>query len=167
MNRLYEITDTLNAAWQMIEEQAEEDGSFDARLKLILDAVQEEFNDKIDGCCRILAEFDRRNESCKAEMDRLKKRAQSITNRTESLKNYMLDAMRATGQSKVETDLFTVAIRKNPPKVEILDEDDIPERFIEIRTEEVVRKKEIVEALKAGEEVPGCSLVQGERLDIK
>jgi hypothetical protein len=49
VSKLYEITHTLNAAWQLIEESADEDGSFDSRLKSVFDAVQEEFEDFVAG----------------------------------------------------------------------------------------------------------------------
>lgn len=167
MNKLYEITHTLNAAWQLIEESADEDGSFDSRLKSVFDAVQEEFDDKIDGCCRIVSDLIGRAAACKAEADRLNARSQALKARSESLKKYMLEAMQATQQTKVETDLFTVSIRKNPPSVLVSDASQIPGQFIQEKIEYVIQKGEISKALKAGEEVPGAELVQGERLEIK
>ena len=61
----------------------------------------------------------------------------------------------------------TLAVRRNPPHVEILNVDDLPENFT--RTEFVVTplKTVIKDALKAGQKVPGARLVQDERLDIR
>ena len=123
MSKLYELTETLNAAWRLIEDQAEDDGSFDSRLKSVLDAVQEEFDAKLEGCCQIVTEFESNIEACEREAKRLRDRAGVLKDRIESLKGYMFDALKATQQTKVKTDLFTVSIRKNPGKVDITDQE--------------------------------------------
>lgn len=167
MSKLYELTQTLNAAWQLIEDQAEDDGSFDSRLKSVLDAVQEEFDAKLQGCCQIVAEFDSSIEACEREAKRLRDRSGVLKGRIESLKSYMFDALKATQQTKVKTDLFTVSIRKNPGKVDITDQDVLPEKFVEIVVTSVPRKAALSAALKAGEVIPGAEFVQGERLHIQ
>lgn len=56
---------------------------------------------------------------------------------------------------------------KNPPKVEIINEDDIPQLYRKIELVEKIDKKGIADALKEGFVVPGAKLVQTERLEVK
>jgi len=73
--------------------------------------------------------------------------------------------MRAAGIDKVKGRLFTLAFQKNPPSVEVMDESLIPSDYIKTVTS--VDKKLILEALKSGHSVSGCSLSQSESLRIR
>ncbi len=61
---------------------------------------------------------------------------------------------------KLETALGTVALKKVPPKVEIIDEQKIPDRFWK-RADPSLNKKAIADALKAKEDVPGAVMGNG------
>jgi hypothetical protein len=65
----------------------------------------------------------------------------------------------------VEGQEFTFAVRKNPPKVEVVDEALIPPEFISYTP--VINKAAIKDALEEGKEVPGAELVQSTRLDVR
>lgn len=60
-----------------------------------------------------------------------------------------------------------VVFRKNPPKVDVISEDMVPDDYKKITMIEAIDKKLISEALKKGTEVPGCRLTQGRTLTIK
>ena len=55
----------------------------------------------------------------------------------------------------------------NPPKVEILNENELPQEYKKLELVETIKKKEISKALKSGVYVPGAKLTQTERLEIK
>ena len=68
--------------------------------------------------------------------------------------------------NKIVTDLFTLKIVKNPPKIVVINPDDIPSEF---KTQEVIEKVNRVyirEQLKQME-IKGVELVQETRLEIK
>ncbi len=71
--------------------------------------------------------------------------------------------------TKVECPEFTIAVRKNPEAVEIDDPEQVPSEYMVTPEPPPPRpdKKAIKDALKAGAEIPGCWLRQGERLEIK
>lgn len=96
-------------------------------------------------------------------------RADRIEKRAESVRAYLLFQMQAAGITKVECPWFTLAIRKNPPAVVVDDEAQVPEEFIVQPPPPAPRpdKDAIKRALKSGQEVPGCRLIQGERLEVK
>lgn len=96
-------------------------------------------------------------------------RRKAIESRAERVRQYLLANMQACGITKIECPWFVVAIRKNPPAVEIIDEAQLPERFLVSPPPPPPKpdKRAILEALKAGEEVPGARLTQGVRVEIR
>lgn len=96
-------------------------------------------------------------------------RRKAIESRAERVRQYLLANLQACGITKIECPWFVVAIRKNPPSAEIVDEALLPERFLVAPPPPPPRpdKRAILEALKAGEEVPGARLTQGVRVEIR
>ncbi|MCU1316965.1 MAG: hypothetical protein JWN63_2287 [Candidatus Acidoferrum typicum] len=78
-----------------------------------------------------------------------------------SLHQQMLD----WGLKKVEGQEFSFTVKKNPPKVEVVDEALIPPEFISYTP--AINKAAIKDALEEGKEVPGAELVQSTRLDVR
>jgi hypothetical protein len=105
-----------------------------------------------------------------AEIERLqalKARRQKIA---QGLRDYLRHNMEAAGIDRIECPLFCLTIKKNPPAVEVLDERQVPAGFWVTPPPKVpearIDKKAVAAAIKAGQEVPGCRLSQGSRLDI-
>jgi len=96
-------------------------------------------------------------------------RRKSIENRAEHVREYLKTCMEIAGVSKIECPHFALTIKKNPPSVEVFEPAMIPAEFM--RQPEPpppsIDKTAIKEALKAGREIPGAHLVQGQRLEIK
>jgi hypothetical protein len=99
----------------------------------------------------------------------LKERAARIDRRADALRQYMHAAMEAAGLTKVECPEFTVSIRKNPPAVQIAAEADLGDEWLVFLEPPppIPDKRKILQALKDGATIPGCSLTQGTRLEIK
>lgn len=96
-------------------------------------------------------------------------RAKAMKNRAERLRNYLKDGLKLAKVDKIDTPYFRIKIALNPPSVKIEDESLIPDAF---KTDPeppkpMPNKSLIAQALKDGFQVPGCSLVRGERVDIK
>lgn len=105
-----------------------------------------------------------------AEIERLqalKAHRQKIAN---GLRDYLKLNMESAGIEKIECSLFKISIKKNPPAVEILDEQQIPKSFwVTPEPKPPVAtpdKTAIKKAIQAGQDVAGAKLVQGTRLDI-
>lgn len=100
---------------------------------------------------------------------RIQERAASTRKRAAWLRNYLQTNMQAAGMSKIEHPDLTVSIRKNPAAVQIADGIILPARFMVQPEPPPPRpdKKAIADALKAGEQIEGCQLVQSERLEIR
>lgn len=96
-------------------------------------------------------------------------RRKALENRAARLKDYLLGNMIVAGIGKVESPYFRLSVRDNPPSVEVYEPGLIPQQYM--RQPEppppAPDKKAIAEAMKAGQEVPGCRLTRGQRLEIK
>jgi hypothetical protein len=96
-------------------------------------------------------------------------RAARIKRRADGIRNYLLLNLQASGISRVEAPEFTIAVRKNPAAVEIDDTAIVPSEYMVTPETPPPRpdKKLLAAALKAGAEIPGVWLKQGEHLSIK
>ena len=132
---LYDLTGEILQLQEMLESD-----EFDPEaVKDTLDGVTGEFNDKLENYCKIIKNFEGEIAARKIEIDRLSKQKKTLENRIESLKKYMFDAMKVTGNTKIKGSLFTVSIQANGGKIPIiLDVDDtskLPDDLVRIKEE--------------------------------
>lgn len=95
------------------------------------------------------------------EVATLKKRAERFKEQAETLRASMSNAMQEIGLKKCERATFTASIAKGRAGCEIVSEADLPVRFLVEKTEVKPDKKAILEALVAGQDVPGAVLKNG------
>jgi len=87
-----------------------------------------------------------------------------------NLEEYLLVNMQRAGIQKIESTqapFFRISLRKNPPKVVIDSEDELPWEFKREKTIIEADKALIKDALKQGLTVAGAHLEQTERVEIK
>ena len=120
---------------------------------------------KVLAYARVVKSIEADADAIAAEVKRLQDRKAARLAKVARMKDAMKDALEAISDRKVSDALFTVAIQKNPKSVLINDESVVPEAYI--RREPVIDKRAILDALKAGETVPGCELKQGESVRIR
>ena len=106
-------------------------------------------------------------EGIKEVESRQHKRRTSIESKIKHLKEYLRYNLEKTNTQKIESSEITITIQNNPHKVIITNEGDIPDEFFETKETQSIDKTKIKEALKNGEEVPGCQLIQEKRVAIK
>lgn len=134
------------------------------------DAVEEAgegFRDYVTTCLDLSADLSMSVEAIETEIERLQMLKQERKNRAQRLQDAVKGYMEMVGASEIVTDLYTVKVRRNPPKVEITDELVIHKEYKREVVEYKVDKKAIAEALKAGVVVDGARLVQTNRLEVK
>ena len=164
--RLYEITGDLLQLQSMLEDSVDDDV-----LKDTLEAVQGEFDYKLEQYAKVIKNLEADVDALKNEAKRLTDKRKVLENNITRLKSAMFDSMKATGTSKVKGQLFTVAIQKNGGKVPVImaegtTTDHLPDNLV-IVTESPALDA-IRELLEAGKVVEGFSLGErGESLRIK
>lgn len=165
---LYELTDR----WRALEALADSDELPPDVIRDTLDALEGELQEKATNVAMFIRNLESTADQIDAAAAKMKQRAERLRKRGESLNAYLLLNMQVTGITKIESPWFTLAVRKNPPAVVIDDASQIPEAYL--RTPEPAPppvsapdKKAIAAAFKDGEDVPGCHIFVGERLEVK
>jgi hypothetical protein len=138
------LADTVEGLTGEIEVKAQHIGQFIGNLESSTDAID-------------------------AAIAEMKSRRDRIQRHADWLRGYLFTQMQVAGITKITCPWFTLAIKKNPPKVVITDPGKIPgELYVyPVAPEPFPNKSAIAAKLKAGEAVDGAHLEQGERLEIK
>lgn len=135
-------------------------------LRDTLDSIGDAFEDKAENIAKLYRTVEAEEKAFEAEEKRFNAMKKSRANKKQFLKQYLEDNMRLTGKTKFKAGVFSFAIQKNRPSVEVFDEALIPKRFLMEQPVKIDRAG-IAELLKAGEEVPGAELKQTEGLRIR
>jgi hypothetical protein len=103
-----------------------------------------------------------------AEIERLTALKKRRQNAAKGLRDYLRANMQAMGITKLESPLFVIKLQNNPAAVDVFEPGLIPAEFMTqpAPPPPAPDKKAIAGALKAGIDIPGARLVQGQRLAI-
>jgi hypothetical protein len=191
---LFEIDRELDFLLDEIEEQAEEHGSASSELLERFQQYCEAASEKVDRIGRFLTLMDSRMKYCRAEADRLQKRARTANAKIERTQNMVLYFLATRGLKKIEGREFTLRQQKNSQdSVHITDSSQLPMfcRELDLRIpgpvwEEVLAllpekasnalkvcvrderpsNEAIKLALSRSEEVPGAEVKRGNHLRV-
>ena len=131
-----------------------------------LDELASQESDKVDAFAAFVKEQAARAEYLKTEGQRIAAKGRSIERRLDGLKSHYLHIMQAHGLSRIAGATYTLSTRKSS-RVDVPDVFALPEAYRVTKTETTPDRKAIAAALKAGEVVPGASLVEGVSLQIR
>jgi hypothetical protein len=134
------------------------------------DAIEEageNFREYIVQAMDIAANLKMSAEAIKLEQERLHNLRNERLTRAERLENAVIRHMEMVELKEIVTDLYTLKLRKNPPKVEILEEVVVPSEYKVEKVSFTIDKKAIADALKNGVPVDGARLVNTTRLEVK
>ena len=151
--KLYEITGALADLSSMdLDDEA---------VQTSLELAQGDFADKAVAIIKLTENMTADTSAIDAEIKRLQERKKVIENRKQSLRAYLLHNMEACNIPKIECSLFTASLRKGVESVEIIDQSQIPDEFVNVEVVTSPDKKAIKAALSSGLEVPGAALKRG------
>jgi hypothetical protein len=150
--------------------EAAEDGELTQEQSQALDALWEQFPEKLASCVSAIKHQEMLEERCQDEITRLRTVKAVLTNRVNSLKTYVLRCMAAAGVNKVETHLGPVSRCPNSRPAIHWDDSygDIPPEFRKIEivtrlnTESAYR-----EYVRHGQLPDGFIVELGEHLRLK
>ena len=164
--RLYELTADLITLQELLEESVD-----DQLLTDTLEAVQGEYDVKMESYAKVIKNLEADIDALKAEAKRLTDKRTVLENNVKRLKKAMFDSMKATGKTKAGGQLFTVAIQKNGGKVPVIMADDadlsiLPDQLVKVVESPDLEAIRVL--LEAGKVVEGFTLGErGESIRIK
>ena len=158
---LYELADEFQEALENLTDLD------DQSVKDTLESLEGEFKLKTTNVAKFIKNLEHTAAGIKEAESRQYKRRTSIESKVKHLKEYLRYNLEKTNTKKVESSEITISLQNNPHKVVITSEQKIPSSYIETKELQSIDKGKIKEALKNGEDVPGCELIQEKRVSIK
>lgn len=133
-----------------------------------LESISGELSTKAQNVAFVVRNMETTAEQIKTAAAGMVGRAKALEQRAQAIRQYLLENMQRADVQRIDSPYFRLSIRKNPASVAIEDQRQIPARFMFQAPPPVPvpNKTDIADALKRGEDVPGCRLVQGVRLQI-
>ena len=134
-----------------------------------LEGLTGDFQDKAKSVAMFIGNLEADAEAITAAAKAMTARAKRLQNRAEAVRTYLRVNMEACNFTKISCPWFTVSLRKNPPRVDVYDEPTVPDTY-RVWPEPpppVLDKRALLDALKAGEDVPGVRLAQDNRVEIR
>jgi len=161
--KLYEIANIYSELMDRAFAEAEEnEGVIDDELAEALEAVADQYQDKIHNCGLYYKNAIAEADAIKAEKDKLAAREKSARNRAEWIKKYIASCV----QSGVKREFANLRISwSKSTETVISDESLIPSELCKIKVEP--SKTEIKKMILSGVDVPGAQLVEKLNLQIK
>lgn len=146
----------------LIENEGLLDEDLEARLKI----NREELTAKGEGYHAIINKNKREAAMIDEEIKRLSGLKKVRENAAERLKERLLEAMRLYDVKKIPLLTGSITLVQTE-KIDVVDENEIPERFFKTVTTTTLQKAEVNKAVKDGEDVPGVAKTFGCHLLIK
>ena len=158
MTHLYELSE------QMIGLQAlMDDDECDIDLTDTLDALEGDLQVKSEGLLAFVANIGSDVDAIDHEIKRLKARKTTMTNRQDSLREYLRSNMDKADINRIDCPLFSITLSKARPVAVITNANVLPAEYTVTKTTTAPVKAEILKALKAGAEIPGAELGESKR----
>lgn len=153
--QLYKITNEYLAL--------QSDESFTAEeITDTLEAIEGEFDDKAENIFGLIKSLILESVAFKTEAKRLTTIANAKANTAEKLKGYLQIEMVKLKKKSIVIGTHSAKFRKGSKAVEILDLDDIPDEYVNVKTDITPDKKLLLKALKALEDdetIAGAKLI--------
>ena len=140
----------------------------DQTMQDTLEGLTGDFDDKATNIAKFIRNLESTAEAIKEAEGKMAARRKAIENKSKHLADYVLHHMLQSGIKEVSCPYFTIKPAKNPPKLEVFDDKQVPDQFWKQPPPppRQIDRDAIKASIKAGEEVPGARQVQGFRLKI-
>jgi len=154
MSTLYELTDQQRE----LKEAANNSDMPAEYFADTFEALEGQFNEKAVSVIHVVNNMSSDTDAIDAEIKRLQSRKKVITNKQDSIREYLLTNMEANEITKIEHPLFTITLVKGRDVVFIDDEELLPDDLVNVTVNTKPDKVAILKKLKAGESVEGARI---------
>ena len=158
MRKMFDVLDELR--W--LQEQEYDGCPVDTEW---MQEVQAEFDDVIASLVAILKEAKSDLETLRQGRRDLAEKEKRVQQRVEDLKAMILQGLQAANRKRGGSLLHAASVSDSTPRVVVLNEDQIPDRFWE--TQRTLRRSDIADYINKGYQVPGADMVRGQHVRVK
>ena len=144
-----------------------ETGEINAQAMAKLDEVSLDIKEKGIAVAAYIKNMDAERKAIEDAKKGMAERETRLVNRVAYLTSYLQSNMERCGINEISCVNFVVKLKKCPVSVDILNEDSIPDDYKKTKSVVSIDKIKIREEILAGVIVPGASLKQNNRLEIK
>lgn len=149
---LYQITSAFPALMEQEEITEEDKANIEKELTELLQK-------KSNGIIGYTRNIELTIQAMKEEEKRISDNRKVLENRLAKFKEYVKECMETNGINKIQTDLGALSIAKSPISVEIINEDEVPEKYKTEVTAIKIDKKKIADDFKnTGEVINGVTI---------
>lgn len=156
MTKLYELT----GQYLELQKLADSDDMPVEVLNDTFEAIEGEYQDKAVAVMQVAQNYNAIAESIDMEIQRLQALKSAASAKNNQLREYLRTNMEASGITKIEHPLFKITLAAGRDIVDILDAESIPDEYIKVEVKESPDKRKILDALKAGESIPGVAITK-------
>jgi hypothetical protein len=167
MNPMFEAFE-LAAQYRHLAELLAERHDDDQLIADTLESCAAPLDEQLENLAKMVRNIEAADSGVVQTIQSLEARHERLQRAAERGRKIILEVMQVAQRDRVNTALFSLAIKKNPPQVVIDREADLPPIYFTHHEPPppTPNKKAIAAALKAGEEVPGVHTEQGVRIVI-
>ncbi len=167
MNPMFEAFE-LAAQYRHLAELLAERHDDEQLIADTLESCSAPLDEQLENLAKMVRNIEAADSGVVQTIESLEARHARLQRAAERGRKIILDVMQVAQRDRVNTALFSLAVKKNPPQVVIDREADVPPMYFTQHEPPppTPNKKAIAAALKAGEKVPGVHTEQGVRIDI-
>ncbi len=159
--KLYELTENYNNLLELLDR----DDIDPQIIKDALNSVGDDIDTKADNIVKLIKSLKAEEAALQAEIANLASRRQASANKADRLKSYLTEQIALVGRDSIGK-LHQARLQNNPPSVLVEDLTAIPQDYWK-PAEPTLDRQAILKLLKAGQEVAGAKMVQGQSLRVK
>lgn len=158
----------LSSQYQALMDKVSKTDEISDELMNSLESVSDSFESKALKYASIVKMRQDKLRTVKLKIDMLTKIYNSLFKSILKIESTIKNEMQSCGKKKIENKYHEVKLIFNPPRVEYIDHNIIPDQYLRTRIKEIIEPDaiSISKALKEGLKVPGAYLVRDIRVQI-
>lgn len=161
---LYELSEEYRIAEQLFNDA--DNDEYDEALTYLYE-VEDQLVSKVENIIKLIKNIEADHRAFKAEEAYFKAKKQSAERKIKSLKEYLNGAMESTNTDKINGELFTIWMQKNPHSLEIKDDASIPEEYYEPQPPKLLSRELLTDIKDNGVYIDGVELKQTRSIRYK
>jgi len=158
------LMELIQAEEEAYDLATENGGEVSPDLSRVMDYIEARKEDKYTNIARMLLNWRAEEAAYHEQIQRLKKKKDGLVSRQEWMKQYLKDAMKAEGKTKVGNGP-SISLQNNSQPSLVVDESMIPHRYMQWVSSP--NKPALREDLIAGASIPGAKLEKGQHIRAK